>query len=196
MIISHTLRTYIQPFYCVIIVMHLGWQRRFVPLHRNCENHWSGLFPTFFVIHTLSFQHISRLQSTLYLFSFLVDVQFMKQRKGFFFRMFWTRYTSPLLIFLIDKITCISTNLRIWFILMKTHCYQIVESGSQRRTCCRRKFSPVHFRHWKCFVSEFFEVFSWGGVGGVLLWQVGVASDFDLAPVRGQAFIWTNGGAN
>ena len=163
--------------------MHLGWQRRFVPPHRSCENHWSGLFPTFFEfsihfpsgIHTISSFH------SWWMFH-LWDTQ------GFFFRMFWTRYRSPSLIFFfIDRITCISTNLRIWYILMTSHCYEIVDSGSQRRTCCRRKLSPVHFRYWKCFVSNFFEVFSWGGVG----W----GEDFYDRSVSVQILTWHRWGA-
>ena len=194
MIISHTLRTYIQPFYCVIIVMHLGWQRRFVPLHRNCENHWSGLFPTFFVIHTLSFQHISRLQSTLHLFSFLVDVQFMKQRKFFFQNVLNSVYITITHIFNWQNHLYQYQPADLVY-LMKTHCYQIVESGSQRRTCCRRNFRQCIFAIGH-FLYQTSLKYSPGEEWGVLLWQVGVASDFDLAPMRGQAFIWTNGGGN
>ena len=196
MIISHTLRTYIQPFYCVIIVMHLGWQRRFVPLHRNCENHWSGLFPTFFVIHTLSFQHISRLQSTLYLFSFLVDVQFMKQRKVFFQNVLNSVYITI-------------THIFNW----QNHLYQyqpadLVYFNENTLLSNRWKWiTATDMLQAKIFASAFspLEMFCirilWSILlgrsgGGVLLWQVGVASDFDLAPMRGQAFIWTNGGAN
>ena len=151
----------------------LEWAFPYVLCHSHVE--FSTHFPP--PIHTISF-------------FILGGCSIYETTKGFFFRMFWTRYTSPSLIFLIDKINCISTNLRIWFILMKTHCYQIVESGSQRRTCCRRKFSPVHFRHWKCFVSEFFEVFSWGGVGGG-----GGGGYFYDRSVSLQILTWHRGGA-